>query len=274
MEATLSAIAQLYDRKTRSANLNLELARRGGLFFNHNGMLLPSETLDLYRRRIADEDARLLALHAMERNVVRFGMLYLGSPFPGMLGLDAGCGAGGAGLMIHDLFGCDLEGFTLSPEQAAYAHEAARLRGVSSHVRFDVGNMLELECDDVRYDFIWACESSEHAPDLEAMFREFARVSRGGARLVVIAWNTEDPEVARRIDEHYLTTLHALGAYEEAAATAGWNPLATIDLTERTVSYWELRAESPCRTGSEAFMMPAYRDGKLGYHLMVFERAG
>lgn len=269
-DVRLRAIAEMYDLKTR-VGLNEKLARRDLLLFNHNGLVLVGESLDMYRRRIVDEESLLQVLHEMEKNNVRFGMQYLGTPTEQMIGLDAGCGAGAASLMIHREYGCQMEGFTLSKEQVKYANAAAEHHGYSEKVKFSVGNMLKLDKPDELYDFIWACESTEHAPDLLTMFREFARVGKPSSRLVIIAATAHNPESKMRVDEHYLTDFHSPEDYVEAARQSGWSSVAYVDLTPMTTPYWDLRRSSENATGIENFIYTNLINGSFRYHLFAFD---
>ena len=182
-DARRVSVAALYDRKTRDVDgLNAVLASRDGLFFNHNGI----EVLD--RRAPVREPDRLDLLHRLEADLVGFGLKFLGDPPAEGVVLDAGCGAGGAAMMIHERFGCAVEGVTLSCEQAGCATATARARGVDNRVRFRVGDMLEVAghlaagVDEARYRAVWACESSEHIDDLELMFAVFGRALAEGGR--------------------------------------------------------------------------------------------
>ncbi|PIV68786.1 MAG: SAM-dependent methyltransferase [Candidatus Aenigmarchaeota archaeon CG_4_9_14_3_um_filter_37_18] len=265
-------IAEMYDLKTTRTGLNRSLAEGDGLFFNHNGLVLPGETLEMYERSITDEKSRLERLHEIEQNLVRFGILYLGTPTEGMIGLDAGCGGGESGIMIHRSFGSTIEGFTLSPEQARYGNGAAENYGCSDKVRFHVGDMLNLERPKGSYDFIWVCESTEHAADLDAMFREFNRVAKSLSRLVIIAWCAVDPKLKEVVDNHYLTDIHRFDEYLESAQRQGWNLAEHVDLTGMTAPYWELRSRSENGTGAEEFMYSDFRDKGIEYHLLAFDK--
>lgn len=55
---------------------------------------------------------------------------------PGMKILDIGCGWGGMGLYLAEMYGADVTGVTLSDEQLAVANARAAERGISNRVRF------------------------------------------------------------------------------------------------------------------------------------------
>jgi len=274
-DARRRSIASLYDRKTRDAGgLNAVLALRDGLFFNHNGIG------ELDSQASMRESDRLDLLHRLEAELVRFGLKFLGDlPEDGVV-LDAGCGGGGAAIMIHQQFGCTVEGVTLSSEQARFAAAAARARGVDDHVRFSVGDMLEVVgdlsggVDGARYRAVWACESTEHIDDLESMFAVFGRALVAGGRVVVIAWcageGVDAERVKERVDELYCTNIHEPGEYTRAAREAGLVAGDRVDLTGSTVPYWKMRRGSSYATGTEELMHSAFAQRRMTYELFSF----
>lgn len=269
-------IAALYDRKTRgdASALNRVLASSDGLFFNHNG-LVTSDELDLLAKR--SEAERLALLHHMEIDLVKVGQRHLGPIGPGSVVLDAGCGAGGGAILMHEDYGCAVEGVTLSPEQARFATEAAAARGIGGYVRFSVGDMAEYCADHGPYEAIWACESTEHAYDLKHLFGAFHDALKPGARAVVIAWcagiGLEAEAVKLRVDEHYLTDISTPAEYRRAANAAGLVVAGEVDLTQMCVPYWIERARSEDKTGAETFMVPGFASRLLTYNLFVLEAA-
>ena len=270
------AIAGLYDAKTRDASgLNARLAAGDLLFFNHNGVVNPARSLDADKP--LEESVRLRLLHELEADLVTFGLDYLGEPGPSSVVLDAGCGAGGGGIMIHRRFGCHVEGFTLSREQARFANAAATILRVDGHVRFNAGDLRELPLESGRYDAIWACESTEHFDDLGAFFARFRTLLKPGGRIVVIAWcageGQEAERLKARIDDHYLTTIHPPAAYLAAAREAGLALADRVDLTDRTTPYWRLRESSQHATGSERFMGDGYATRLVTYELFALEKS-
>jgi geranyl diphosphate 2-C-methyltransferase len=56
-------------------------------------------------------------------------------------------------------------------------------------------------------------------------------------------------------------------------AENGLVPISVLDLTPRTIPYWELRARSPVRTGIEEPFLTAYREGSFHYLLIAADRA-
>jgi geranyl diphosphate 2-C-methyltransferase len=276
----------MYDNRTRGAGgaLNRRLAAADGLFLNHNGLdvlgLLDSDGP-------FDEDQIIWLLHRMEIDLVKFGRPYLGKrqAQSGMRDvpliasaavlLDAGCGAGGGSILLQEHFGCAVEGVTLSPAEARYAIHAAVERGVADRVSFTVADMLDY-CP-VRGPFagIWACESTEHVDDLEELFKAFREALLPAARIVVIAWcagqGMEAEALKARIDAHYRTNIHRPDEYREAASASGLIIANEVDLTEKTVPYWEFRAISEHVTASEQFMTAGFKTRQVTYRLFALE---
>ncbi|WP_158015903.1 methyltransferase domain-containing protein [Mycobacterium basiliense] len=271
------SIAALYDQKTRDANgLNAMLASRDGLFFNHNGIdLLDSQPP-------AREADRLDWLHRSETELVNFGLKFLGEPPSDGTVLDAGCGAGGGAIMIHERFGCAVEGVTVSPEQARFAAATALVRGLDDRVSFRVGDMLEVDhdlaADKDRYRAVWACESTEHVDDLASMFAAFSRVLVPGGRIVVIAWcagkGVDAGRVKELVDEHYCTNIHEPADYDHAAREAGLITCDRVDLTGYTAPYWKTRLESAHVTGTEELMYSSFAQRLMTYELWSLATPG
>lgn len=265
-------IAKEYDKKTYDQEaLNYKLAASDGFFFNHNGLVLDENSLDWYLTKAASEEDKLRLIHSLEKNTVLTALPYLGSPKVTDFVLDAGCGAGGCGLMIHQTFGCNVEGFTLSKEQANFGNQMSAKLGYAEKILFSQGNMLSLPKSANSYDFIWACESTEHAPDLNVMFNEFLRVSKPSSRLLIVAWCANDPNVKNAVDAHYITQIHTVQEYLNAAVDTGWALKHQLDLTSQTALYWKIRSFAKDITGSERFMGPGFASRDLQYYLLTFE---
>jgi geranyl diphosphate 2-C-methyltransferase len=271
-----SQVARLYDLKTHglTSPLNALLAGGDGLFFNHNGVDR-SGRVDF--DAVLDESVRLELLHAMEIDLVSLGLDYLGPIRSGDAVLDAGCGAGGGSVLLHERFGCFVEGVTLSPEQARFASETAAARRLDRYLRFIVGDMAEYSAGNGPYAGIWVCESTEHVDHVQSLFQAFRTALRPGARVVVIAWCAGRGPAADRlkaqVDEHYRTNIHRPDDYRQAASAGGLIVVDDVDLTAQTVPYWRLRARSAYATGSERFMTPGFERRQLTYRLFVLEAA-
>lgn len=266
-------IARMYDEKmTNRGDLNNLLAEKDGRVFNHLGILLPDQPIPEPKT----EDELLELLNQMETDLVEYTIPYLGRLGGEHILLDAGCGAGGTALMIHEAFGCWIEGVNLSSKQVDFAVQAAARQGMSDSIRFIVANVLELPCENERYDAAWACESSQNIHDLDHLYAELARVTKPRGRLVIVDFCATPTSTGRSIkaavDNHYGTHIHTRAEYTSSAQKAGWTLTDAIDMTGLTGPYWKFRSSSAHGTGSEGFMTEGFLTGNLEYYLLAFER--
>lgn len=269
--AWLKKVAALYDGKRRDFNWKLA---PDGVIHHHNGLVF--DRLSFMPRIKKGGAAAEKLIHASETALSRFGFRYLGKPGPGDMLLDAGCGRGGSSLLLaarHPELG--VRGVTLSAYQASAARAAARARGLAGRIKFSRASMLELPFADDHFDLVWACESTEHVPDLKDFFSEAARAARSGARLVVIAWvrgasGRPGRGYVARADRAYMTKIHAEREYLAAGVKSGWKLNAKVDLTGPAAAYWAARAALGSGSGTEWFMAPAFASRALLYRLYAY----
>lgn len=267
-------LASLYDLKVQNTqDLNNLLGKRDQLIFNHNGILLPDKAITFPH----SEGELLSLLHEMEIDQAKYCIKYLGSPRSEQILLDAGCGAGGTSIILHRTYGCVIEGVTLSPKQVEVGMQVARFYGYENAVHFFVGDILNLTCDENYYDFVYASENTEHLPDLNEMYKEFRRATKPGGRLVIVTWCATDgilgSSIKSYVDNHYKTHIHTQREYVMSAEANGWLLKHKVDMTHLTAPYWQLRASSEKRTGSEGFMGFGFSSGSLEYFLFAFDLA-
>src|SRR5205085_504729 len=128
------------EKMTNTNNLNNLLAEKGGRVFNHLGILLPGQPMPVPKT----EDERLELLSQMETDLVEYTIPHLGQLGRQQVLLDAGCGAGGTALMIHEAFGCQIEGVNLSRQQARFAAQTTQRLGLSESIRLIIADVLKL----------------------------------------------------------------------------------------------------------------------------------
>jgi geranyl diphosphate 2-C-methyltransferase len=260
-------VGQYYN--THKEDLNFLLGEKDKIVHHHSGICKPNSVFPEM-----DEEQLLSILHKQETALTLRGIEQLGYLSPEMTGLDAGCGRGGSSFLINKLYGSKLCGVSLSSYQVDFANKTARELGVSDKVSFYQANMLQLPFDNKVFNFIWACESTEHIPNLSIMFTEFARVAKEGAKLVIIGGcsnpeNPRAPELIKGINEWYHMLIHPTQEYLVAAQNTGWKPESNIDLTQETIPYWHLRERSTHKTGVERFV-EGYECGAGEYRLFSF----
>ncbi|WP_329108922.1 methyltransferase domain-containing protein [Micromonospora sp. NBC_01699] len=280
--ATASVLRTPYQRSVaaywninRNDPVNLRLGEIDGLYHHHYGigevdpsvLVGPAETRD--ERIIAE-------LHRLETAQANLLLDHLGDISPTDLLLDAGSGRGGTSLMAHQRFGCRVDGVTISEYQVGFANEQAAAHGVSDQVRFHFRNMLGTGFETGSRQGIWTNETTMYV-DLFELFGEFSRLLPFGGRYVCITGCFNDitggrSKAVSRIDEHYTCNIHRRSDYFRALAANRLAPINVFDLTDATIPYWELRAESSVATGIEEAFLNAYREGSFHYLLIVADR--
>jgi cyclopropane-fatty-acyl-phospholipid synthase len=90
---------------------------------------------------------------------------------PGMKVLDIGCGWGGMALYLHETYGVDVLGITLSDEQIKTANQRAADAGVSDHVKFE---LIDYRHQTGTFDRIVSVGMFEHVgpPQYRTFFRK------------------------------------------------------------------------------------------------------
>lgn len=268
----LSRVAALYDSKRRDFNWRLA---SDGIIHHHNGLV--SDRAAFLRRVAKGGRTADLAVHEAETRLSRAGFASLGRFKTDSFLLDAGCGRGGSSLLLAARYpGLRIRGVTLSSYQAETARAAAKARGLHGRVRFSKASMLSLPFRAGTFSHVWACESTEHVPDLRDFFSETSRASRPGARLVIIAWvrNPAHPDgekYARQADRAYVTKIHPEREYLQGAKGTGWRLRAKKDLTGPTASYWAGRLALKSGSGTERFMAPAFASRAMLYRLYAYD---
>jgi len=270
-----AAVAAYWDTK-RDDPINLLLGAGDGLIHHHYGVGdFDHAILDL---PVPDREAAVLAeLHRLETQQTELILDTLSPVGAGNRLLDAGSGRGGTAFMLHDRFGCRVDGITISRYQVEFATDLARRRGCADHVRFHFRNMLRTGFPPASFDGVVTNETTMYV-DLFALYREFARLLRPGGRYVLITWCVDDrtgPTAdTARIDRHYGCHMHRRSTYFAALAAGGLVPYRVVDLTAEAIPYWELRTHSQHRTGIETAFLNAYRGGAANFLLVGSERGG
>jgi len=269
-----ASVARYWDTK-RDDEINLLPGAEDGLIHHHYGVGDFDHTiLGLAGNR--REAALLGELHRLENQQTELILDALGRVGADARLLDAGSGRGGTCFMLHDRFGCLVDGITISEYQVAYASRLADERGCDGRVAFHLRNMLRTGFAGGHFDAVVTNETTMYV-DLFELYREFARIIRPGGRYVCITWCINDSagpdENTHRIDTHYGCAMHERGDYFKALAQHDFVPSAVVDLTTDAIPYWELRTHSTHRTGIEDAFLAAYRRGTASFMLISAEYA-
>ena len=258
----------------RDDRVNLALGEVDGLYHHHYG-LGPVEPAVLATAGDERDEAIIEEMHRLETAQADLLLDHLGPVGDDDRLLDAGSGRGGTSLMANRRFGCGVDGVTISEYQVEFANQQAQAHGVADRVRFHFRNMLDTGLPSGAYLGAWNNETTMYV-DLTELYREHARLLQPGGRYVCITGCSDDvtgrSASVRRIDEHYNCKIHPQSSYFKAMAANGLVPVKVLDLTPDTIPYWELREQSPVRTGIEDPFLTAYREGSFRYLLIVADR--
>jgi SAM-dependent methyltransferase len=141
-------------------------------------------------------------------------------PLSGLRLLDAGCGTG---RRLRNTGAAAALGVDISPEMLA--------QGAPHYppVQVMVADLRALPLPDGGFDVIWCRLVIGHLPDCAPAYRELARMTDAGARLVVTDFHPAAYEAGHRRSfrhdgqvseiEHYV---HTLACHQQAAEEAGW----------------------------------------------------
>ena len=155
----------------------------------------------------------------------------------GMHLLDVACGAGGPGLYLARVTGCELTGVDREKEALANARRIAREARLETPVRFVQADASDtLPFSDGSFDAILCLDALNHLPGRAGVFADWARLLAPGGRLIVtdpvtVTGIVAADEFAARSSLGYFD-FAPLGEDERLLEAAGLEVLAIDDLTE------------------------------------------
>jgi geranyl diphosphate 2-C-methyltransferase len=268
-----AAVARYWNEKQSDA-INLLLGQDDGLIHHHCGVGEFDRSI-LQPHAEIREKPLLAELHRMENRQTDMIINSLGRVGRAGRVLDAGSGRGGTAFMLHDRFGCLVDGVTTSTYQVDFSRRLAAERGCADTVRFHFQNMLRTGFPDNSFDRVVANETTMYV-DLFDLYREFARVIRPGGLCVFITSCISDvvgptSQDVQEINRHYGCTIHTRSSYFKALVSNDFIPYKVIDLTAQAIPYWELRIQSAHRTGIEDAFLRAYLTRAANFFLVGAE---
>ncbi|MCC6192826.1 MAG: class I SAM-dependent methyltransferase [Burkholderiales bacterium] len=99
--------------------------------------------------------------------------------------LDVGSGIGGPARFVASRFGCRVTGLDLTPEFCDVARRLTKLLGLDDQVVFDAGDALAMPFGDASFDGAYSMNVSMNIADKAGLYREFHRVLKPGAWLLL-----------------------------------------------------------------------------------------
>lgn len=164
--------------------------------------------------------------------------------------LDVGCGWGSFLLWAAARHGCHATGITLSPRQAAYVRQEADARGLGALVDVHVMHANEMTFAAGSFDKIVTIGAIEHIADLDGLWRDCARLLRGGPDARMLVHGMTVPPAARRpgrpegqlsgeasFIQEYIFPVGAMTHLHEVIRTLEVNDLEVIDVEPITDHY-------------------------------------
>ena len=184
-------------------------------------------------------------------------------PVAGQTVLDVGSGLGGPARALAGEYRCDVTGVDLNPEYVEVATRLTARSGLSSTVRFTVGNALDLPFPDAAFDHVLTQHVAMNIADRGRLYAELARVVKPGGRLAihdVVAGDGEPPVFpVPWADTPDMSFLLTAGQTRAAITAAGFEELWFRDQTTVTMGWFEAiaGAESPAGGSPPAIGRPA-----------------
>lgn len=107
---------------------------------------------------------------------------------------DLGCGVGGPARVIARYSGCRITGLNNNDYQIERARKHVEREGLTNEVSFVKGDFMKLDqvLEGSSFDAVYAIESTPHAPDKTACFREVLKVLKPGGYFTLYEWCVTD----------------------------------------------------------------------------------
>lgn len=175
----------------------------------------------------------------------------------GATALDVGCGQGRQAIELAERFGLVVTG--VDPVQAHIDEANTTLAERSSRpaggVSFELGRAEALRFADDSIDLVWCKDVLVHVVDLEAAYREFHRVLRGGGRALVY----QSCYATERLEPKEAEVLWGVGFVRENADPAR---------TDAAIAVSGLRMDDCIEVGLEWGEYGQEHSGKAGRRLL------
>lgn len=244
--------------------------RQTGFSCNHAGILFPWDNIQTCKKRITDHTMMMRILYQLELNRDYYGFLFLNNPTIDTHVLDAGCGCGISSILMHTMFDCYVDGYTLGAKEVERATALAQQNNCTDKLKFAQGDMLQLPVPDNSYDVIWMSESSEYIQSLSDLFCEIKRVGKNHGRLVIFTGCAKNRHIKKKIDNIYYTSLHQVKDYLAAAKKHRFKMVHKQNLKLWVTPYFELVLDA-YNNKVENQLIIGSLSGDLDYYLLCFD---
>jgi 27-O-demethylrifamycin SV methyltransferase len=99
--------------------------------------------------------------------------------------LDAGCGIGAPAICLHDKFGSDITGISISKKGIDLANRRIEGGGYKDKIRFIISDMTATGFPDKSFDVIWIMESTHLIKNKALLFDECYRLLKPGGNILL-----------------------------------------------------------------------------------------
>jgi SAM-dependent methyltransferase len=178
--------------------------------------------------------------------------------------LDVGSGLGGAARFVAGRYGWRVTGVDLTAEFVEAARTLSEWTGLGDRVSFHHGSALDMPFGAAEFDGAYMLHVGMNIPDKPALFREVARVLKGGSTFAVYdVMKTGDAPLAFPVPWASTPEISALAgpeAYESALRAAGLEIVAQRNRRAFALEFFRTLRARTAQTGGPP---------PLGLHLVM-----
>ena len=167
--------------------------------------------------------------------------------------IDVGCGIGNPAFLLHQKYGCDVTGITISPRGVELGKQQALQRGVNHKVNFIQADAMDNGLESEGFDLLWQMESSHLIHDKMGLLEENYRVIRPGGTLVLcdLFLNKElsvvdiyqlRNDLAMLEGSFGKAKMSTMSYYRQCMSDIGFQDIEVIDISDRakpTLAAWK-----------------------------------
>lgn len=158
--------------------------------------------------------------------------------------LDVGCGLGGGARRLAETHGARVLGIELSPERVRQARNLTELVGLEERVRFEAGDILEIDLPEERFDVVLCQASASHVRAKAELLDVLTHCLAPGGRLALEepAARAEDdlarPEM-KRLENLWKVALETVEGWRNLLRDAGFSITQEEDSSDDFLGHQE-----------------------------------
>ncbi|TSC92213.1 MAG: type 11 methyltransferase [Candidatus Berkelbacteria bacterium Licking1014_96] len=266
-------VAGYYNKKALGENNGDEINRLLGQKLNypvyHHFGIGVVKNIDYILKRLNPEEIKRKLYDLEKAESQHLVRLLSGRINQNSLIFDAGSGLGGTAFDLNEKYGCSVYGANIAEKQVKLANNLAVQRGIKDKVKFFLMNITRTNFKEEKFDVAINNETTMYV-SLDKLFSELSRILKNGGIYGIVTWCRADKYLANnhyadKIDSHYHTKMHSLGAYKKSLSAHNFKIIQINDLTKKALDYWILRKYLSIATGVEQFFIDGYKKRKLKY---------